>query len=354
MKHRLMTATAIAVSLPLGGCAGLFDFGAPKSASAAQERATLDMTEYFERRLAAGHRHLSQGRLSKAANAFRQSAGNAATAAASFNGLAITYDRLGRTDLAERYFKQAVAFAEPDDFRYARNLARFEGKQLRRKLDREAAQEALLAVRENPAPVEQVSKSAALDVPKRASFEEAFAHLSQDAPLPSQPAASAKASRSATAEPVPVVNSAPTPAPSLRPVVAVERSASPAPVVRVAVVPAPRIRTTGRLIAPAPSAEPIRSTGIRIESRQVGLVRVSKNEVRIGRPSYAAQANASAAASVAPGVMPPEHSDQMESGDQTGPQDTGLSDASQVSSPENIERTPLALVDAWTSFQAGS
>ncbi len=351
MKHRFMSATAIAVSLPLSGCGGMLDFGTSKSASAVQESGALDMSEYFERRLAAGHRHLSQGRLSKALTAFRQAAGNESTTAAACNGLAIAYDRLGRTDLAEKYFKQAVSFAEPDDFRYARNLARFEGKQLRRKMDREAARKALLARRETPAPapVEQVAEASDVELPKQTSFEEAFAHLSEDAPLVRQPAVESKRARSAA--PAPAQLTATVPAPAPRPVVAAKRSVAPAPVVRVATAPAPRIRTTGRLVAHAPSAPPTRSAGVRIENRQVSLVRVSKNEVRIGRPAYSAQANISSSPETA---IPSEPSIPSDGGDQTELQDTGLSDASQALSSESAARTPLALAEAWTSIQSGS
>ncbi|MDJ0641782.1 MAG: hypothetical protein QNJ15_03105 [Erythrobacter sp.] len=353
MKHRLMTATAIAVTLPLGGCAGMFDFGSSKSASAAQERGTLDMTAYFERRLADGKRHLSAGRLSKAATAYRQAAGNETTAAAAFNGLAITYDRLGRTDLAERYFKHAVAFAEPDDFRYARNLARFEGKQLRRKLQREEAQEVLLAKRAVPASVKEVTAAPTPKTGGKTPFEIAFADLAQDAPAAPRPAPSPKRSLPETPAPASIAVSAPAPAPAHRRVTSVARPAAAAPAAQIASA-APRIRTTGRLIAPAQSETPTRRAGIQIGTRQARLVRVSQNEVVIGRSAYAAQAGIPAPTVSAPTADPSEPNAQSDGSDQTELDGTGLTDASQASSPDTFERTPLALADAWTSFQAGS
>lgn len=131
MHKRLFAATAISLSIPLSGCAGigLFDFG--KSSSQAQaSRPHTDLSAYFDRRLADGKRHLTAGRLGLASEAFRQASYEPRHEAEAFNGLGIVYDRLGRTDLAERYFKAAVQLS-PLEFRFARNLARFEGKELR-------------------------------------------------------------------------------------------------------------------------------------------------------------------------------------------------------------------------------
>ncbi|MBV7265852.1 tetratricopeptide repeat protein [Erythrobacter ani] len=134
MKHRLLAATAVSLSIPLGACSGGPEFNFA-STSSAQQVGDIDMSDYFERRLVDGKRDLIAGRLGKAANAFRQASRHAATAAEASNGLAITYDRLGRSDLAERYFLQAVSF-DPANDRFQRNLARFEGKQTRVKTAR--------------------------------------------------------------------------------------------------------------------------------------------------------------------------------------------------------------------------
>lgn len=354
MKHRFMTATAIAVSVPLSGCAGIFDFATPKSASAAPERDILDMSEYFERRLAAGHLHLSRGHLSKAATAFRQATRNPSTAAAAYNGLAITYDRLGRTDLAENYFRQAVKFAQPDDFRYSRNLARFEGKQLRDKIDREASNTPVLAKRPEPAPtaVEQFLQKSPAKTSKQASFEEAFADLASDAPLVKPAVKSIHESRGTLAEVGPAAITSPVTRTAAKPVVVSERPAVSTRSVRISNAASP-IRTTGRLVAPDQIDSPTRSPGIRVESRRVRLVRISDNEVVIGRSANVAQAKAAIPARAAPIAGPSKHGEPSANGVSPGSTDEEPTEPSTGSSPDGAAKTPLALVDAWTNIQAG-
>lgn len=116
----LLTITIMAASLT--GCQ-LFDPRHGNSIRSAQ--ASPDMSSYFDQRLADGRRHLRAGRLAAAITAYRQASYSAEHAAAGYNGMAIAYDKLGRADLAHRYFDAALALA-PEDASIARNLARFE------------------------------------------------------------------------------------------------------------------------------------------------------------------------------------------------------------------------------------
>jgi tetratricopeptide (TPR) repeat protein len=58
---------------------------------------------------------------------FRQIPSQAPEAAAAANGLAIAYDALGRNDLAQRYFEQAMGLDSANES-YRRNYARFTDK----------------------------------------------------------------------------------------------------------------------------------------------------------------------------------------------------------------------------------
>jgi tetratricopeptide (TPR) repeat protein len=74
--------------------------------------------------LADGRKALDRGEITAAVTAFRNAKLYPGHEAAAFNGLAIAYSRLGRTDLTERFFLEAVALA-PDESRFRMNLARF-------------------------------------------------------------------------------------------------------------------------------------------------------------------------------------------------------------------------------------
>lgn len=116
---KVLIATVCVAALP--GCQSLF----PGHSQAAQ--ATLpeaDMEGYFEQRLADGRVHLLANRPGSAVVAFRQASYGAPVRARAFNGLAIAYDRLGRADLAQRYFMAAMEL-EPENASFAANFLRF-------------------------------------------------------------------------------------------------------------------------------------------------------------------------------------------------------------------------------------
>lgn len=117
----------IALAVATAGCQGFPIFGA----NSPEVRASPDMSSYFAQRLADGRRHLDAQRPGAALTAFRQASYHPGYAGDAFNGMAIAYDRLGRYDLAGRFFAQAVA-AAPQDVRFARNASRFEEAMLAR------------------------------------------------------------------------------------------------------------------------------------------------------------------------------------------------------------------------------
>jgi tetratricopeptide (TPR) repeat protein len=67
---------------------------------------------------------LALGQQAEAISAFRAALREEPNSAEAHNGLAIAYDRIGRKDLARRYFELAVA-ESPQDTKYRANLARF-------------------------------------------------------------------------------------------------------------------------------------------------------------------------------------------------------------------------------------
>lgn len=115
-------AGLVLAATSLTGCQSIFHSG-----TASADLRSLDMSDYFAQRLAAGKANLAAGRPAKAIEAFRQASYHPAYAGEAYNGMAIGYDLIGRADLAARFFAEAVE-AAPGDERFARNLAKLEGR----------------------------------------------------------------------------------------------------------------------------------------------------------------------------------------------------------------------------------
>jgi hypothetical protein len=161
--NKMLTGPALILALmATSGCQSFpFNFGLRDPAPAAQP----DMSSYFAQRIEDGRRHLAANRPAAAINAFRQASYHPDQAGAAYNGMAIAYDRMGRHDLAERFFAQALQ-ADPDDARFARNAARFEATMLARRGADEAVELAAApspASDDAPAEVAFVQAAAALD-----------------------------------------------------------------------------------------------------------------------------------------------------------------------------------------------
>lgn len=124
MRKAGMTLVLVAALAPmLGGCAlgrmlGFRGHGGPAQSASVQS--------WPEEQLAIGKQRLDQGDYAAAIQAFGNAQLFPEQAPEAHNGLAIAWLQLGRADLAERYFKQAVAGA-PSDQRYQANLLRFYG-----------------------------------------------------------------------------------------------------------------------------------------------------------------------------------------------------------------------------------
>lgn len=118
-RHQFEIAGSAAAIVLLGGC----------SAFQPQARLEIRSVETSQRSsqaadpLAQGRSLLALGQNGNAISAFRSALRENPNSGDAFNGLAIAYDRIGRQDLAQRYFELAVS-AAPENMRYRGNLAR--------------------------------------------------------------------------------------------------------------------------------------------------------------------------------------------------------------------------------------
>lgn len=97
-----------------------------------------------------GRHYLREGNISKAVASFQLARLDRDSAAAANNGLAVSYARLGRPDLAERYFRTAAAL-DPADTRYVANLLRLQGNVMLARRARAAEQFAAAETVQAPA-----------------------------------------------------------------------------------------------------------------------------------------------------------------------------------------------------------
>lgn len=102
-------------ALILGGCQVAGTPGLSRTGTAAEQRQARTETEQ-------GREHLSAQRNGLAIEAFNRALVFGEEPAPALNGLGVAYARLGRADLAYRFFSQAAA-ADPASAVYSRNLA---------------------------------------------------------------------------------------------------------------------------------------------------------------------------------------------------------------------------------------
>jgi tetratricopeptide (TPR) repeat protein len=123
--HTTLARLAVSVALipALCGCALL---GIGRNEPRVTALSTLPMGAEAFVRFEEGRSMLDAGQNAAAIGAFSEARMEPSLLAASLNGMGVAYARLGRIDLAERYFEQAVATA-PEDRRFAANLAQAQG-----------------------------------------------------------------------------------------------------------------------------------------------------------------------------------------------------------------------------------
>ena len=124
MRNFTRTATCVAALVALSGCQSFVSalgFGPKDGAKRAEaSKEAIFGNDELER----GRAALRAGYPAAAIKQFRMAALNPEAAPDAFNGLGVAYAKLGRADLAERYFKMALDL-DATNPRYAANLERF-------------------------------------------------------------------------------------------------------------------------------------------------------------------------------------------------------------------------------------
>lgn len=113
-----IVGSAAAVAL-LGGCAAF----QPQARLEIRAVETAGQATANSDALAEGRALLNLGQNANAISAFRAALRETPDNGDAYNGLAIAYDRIGRQDLAQRYFELAVS-VDPENDRFRGNLAR--------------------------------------------------------------------------------------------------------------------------------------------------------------------------------------------------------------------------------------
>lgn len=121
MNKAIRVSTCVLAALTLSGCQGfLHSFAFNKKA----ERVEAPAAVFGQEELEQGRLALKSGHPARAIQQFRMAALNQETAPDAFNGLGVAYAKLGRADLAERYFKAAVTM-DSSNPKFAANLDKF-------------------------------------------------------------------------------------------------------------------------------------------------------------------------------------------------------------------------------------
>ncbi len=127
MKNSGKMIAVVAASSLLAGCQSFpfaqLGFGKARSARIAPK--VQDGPEFSAAVLADGRAQLRSGQISAAVASFRIAALDPTTQADANNGLGVAYAKLGRPDLANRFFRTA-AMLEPGNPKFAANLARLQ------------------------------------------------------------------------------------------------------------------------------------------------------------------------------------------------------------------------------------
>lgn len=129
MKNAFKLTSMILAATALAGCQGSalegWGFAKKKAGSSFADRANVDGMLALEE----GRAFLRQGNISAAVASFRVARMDRSVAADAHNGLGVAYAKLGRPDLADRYFRIAMSI-DPSNERYAANLLRMQSRAL--------------------------------------------------------------------------------------------------------------------------------------------------------------------------------------------------------------------------------
>ncbi len=145
MKHLTRIALLAAASSLIAGCQGspLKGWKFARSTPSTLEQPKFAAAQVLQE----GRAQLRSGHVAAAVASFRMAQLDPDTAAEANNGLGVAYSKLGRMDLADRYFRQAIQLA-PTDMRFTANLLRMQHKVTLARRAREDTRQSDLAQRE--------------------------------------------------------------------------------------------------------------------------------------------------------------------------------------------------------------
>lgn len=125
MKRYAKLSCVVACAAMLGGCQSfpLTSWMFKGKRPAAEQR--IELAGNTAGALEEGRGQLREGNISAAVASFRIALLDASTRAEASNGLGVAYAKLGRPDLADRYFQAAIS-AEPENSKYVANLLRLQ------------------------------------------------------------------------------------------------------------------------------------------------------------------------------------------------------------------------------------
>jgi len=159
MKAPVRLTCLVAAAVSLGGCQSFpltsWMFKKDRPAREADPQLAGNSAGALEE----GAAFLRAGELSAAVASFRIAQLDRSTRADASNGLGVAYAKLGRLDLAERYF-QAAILSDPDNTRYAANLLRLQQQVMLAR--RASAGEGLAAAGAAPVPQARPASEALL------------------------------------------------------------------------------------------------------------------------------------------------------------------------------------------------
>lgn len=120
MRQGLLKAgIAVVLALPLGACSSFLGIHFARHTPRAEPAQALATSVGASTEV--GRALLADGQPGSAIESFQRAIASGEPAGPALNGLAVAYSRLGRDDLAERFFREAMA-ADPTNTRYADNL----------------------------------------------------------------------------------------------------------------------------------------------------------------------------------------------------------------------------------------
>lgn len=124
LGHASKLALVVGLGLGLAGCQGVLHKLGLKRDNKVMARAIAPSRPAGETSSTdAGRKLLDEGQPGNAIEAFQRALASGEPVAPALNGMGVAYARLGRLDLAHRYFQEAVVIA-PGEARFAENLSR--------------------------------------------------------------------------------------------------------------------------------------------------------------------------------------------------------------------------------------